>query len=323
MLKGVDVDTMEACVFSLFYLKKYFSLQEREYGDRVVSSLRTIIDDEDACFQLSGSSMVLIQVVNERSIRVIGVSDANDSRTNGEALVQDVFQKIDFWVNQEGYAKFTKCRCCFEKRNQDQGVTCENNHFYCSIDGCLDGAIRAQLTNLASRKCLLCPECPATYDIQTIASHITPAVWDDVQKTLIDREVKLQHEVLAREFDERLEMKVQELIQNYGAADLELKFKAQKAALVIRNTILNLACPHCHTAYFEFTGCMALQCESCKGDFCGYCHQGFTTASGTHEHVRNCVLNETANSSYYANEAEVKMAQRRYRTRKLRKHSWV
>ena len=54
------------------------------------------------------------------------------------------------------------------------------------------------------------------------------------------------------------------------------------------------------------------------GNFCGYCHQGCADARGTHEHVRQCLMNETANGSYYAQPESIREAQKRYRTPKLK-----
>ena len=37
------------------------------------------------------------------------------------------------------------------------------------------------------------------------------------------------------------------------------------------------------------------------------------------EHVRSCVINETKTASYYANDEQIKVAHRRYRTREIKK----
>jgi hypothetical protein len=155
--------------------------------------------------------------------------------------------------------------------------------------------------------------------MQEIAKNLPSSTWDEVQEALVNKKVERQYAVLAKDFDARLEAKVQDLISTYGSASDQLKAKAQKHALEIRNTILNLSCPHCHIAYAEFTGCMALQCKSCEGHFCAYCHLQFSTGRGAHDHVRQCLMNKTTNSSYYASPEEIENAQRRYRTRELRK----
>jgi hypothetical protein len=106
---------------------------------------------------------------------------------------------------------------------------------------------------------------------------------------------------------------------DHGNANSLLKTRAQEQALKAKNTIMNLCCPHCKIAYADFTGCMALQCQTCKGYFCGYCHPASTTGRGTHEFVRQCLMNETNNGSYYATDEEVERAQRRYKTREIKK----
>jgi hypothetical protein len=64
---------------------------------------------------------------------------------------------------------------------------------------------------------------------------------------------------------------------------------------------------------------MALACATCKKSFCAYCHQKCETSQGAHQHVRQCLLNESLTGSYYADEKEIQSAQRRYRTRELKR----
>ena len=92
--------------------------------------------------------------------------------------------------------------------------------------------------------------------------------------------------------------------------------QSKSGAAQARNEALNLPCPHCQTVYTELDGCMALQCETCKKHFCGFCHKGFVGSRGTHQHVRECDANMTANGSYYADATQTKEAQRRYRVLK-------
>jgi ribosomal protein L37AE/L43A len=109
-----------------------------------------------------------------------------------------------------------------------------------------------------------------------------------------------------------------ELTLNYGSVDAALKAKAQRGAMKAKNAILNLCCPHCKIAYAEFEGCMALQCQSCQHFFAGYCHQPIPSSRGTHEHVRQCLINETNNGSYFASNEEIARAQSRF-LRQLKK----
>lgn len=128
--------------------------------------------------------------------------------------------------------------------------------------------------------------------------------------------VELQHA-----FDERLDRQVKELMESYDKGDMSViaMRQAKSGAAQARNEALNLSCPHCATVYTEFDGCLALACATCKRHFCGFCHKAFESSRGTHQHVRECDANTTANGSYYANAAEIKEAQRRYRVKRLKK----
>ena len=80
-----------------------------------------------------------------------------------------------------------------------------------------------------------------------------------------------------------------------------------------------MQCPHCENAYFDFFGCMAIQCKRCEENFCAYCHQKTSSSRGAHKHVRKCLLNERATGSYYATPEQIEDAQKRYRTREIKR----
>ncbi|KAL3900313.1 MAG: hypothetical protein SGARI_006268 [Bacillariaceae sp.] len=222
---------------------------------------------------------------------------------------------MDFWIRQSGYDKFAQCGCCFEQFNLDQGVKCQNDHFYCSEEegSCFSSLIVSQINQIrSSEKGLVCPECGESYREKDVASNLPEEVWKRVKDAMVAKQVETESKKLALEFDERLEARVQEVIKEYGNADPVLKLKAQTEAREIRNTIMNLSCPHCGIAYASFDGC--------TGHFCGYCHKGFQSGRGAHLHVRECLMNETANGSYHANPEQIERAQRRYKTIRLKKH---
>jgi hypothetical protein len=264
-------------------------------------------------------------------IRIVAVHSRG---RRAEDRIADIKEILQFWIKNEGYDKFVTCGCCMEERNLDQGATCDSGHFYCSItegtageldvsESCFTQMVRAQIVNLRSRDdgALICPECDAPYSINTVAQHLPADVFKECNEALVARCVEKESKILARRFDEQLNQKVEELMKNYENADEVVKMQARRKAQEARDTIMNLSCPHpgCRAYYAEFTGCMALECASCKKHFCGYCHAGFETSGGTHQHVRECLMNETNNGSYYAEPEEIKTAQRRYRTREIKK----
>jgi hypothetical protein len=320
-VKGLHVESIISGVEEMLQPpSKYCALEECHYSGRVVDSIGELIRTGEGRRSITSSENALIQVVEQESkVLVYGVHSRGVS---GADVVRDVIGRIAFWINQEGYGTFAQCGCCFEKRNFDEGLACSEDHFYCSVgeQSCFATLITAQINQIRSSDTgLACPECCAPYDTKDVASHLPSSVWDQVQDAIVAKKVEKESEVLARRFDERLEAKIQELMSSYGNANAFLKERAQEQALKAKNTIMNLCCPHCKIAYADFAGCMALQCQTCKGHFCRYCHQASATGRGTHEHVRQCLMNETNNGSYYATEEEVKRAQRRYKTREIKK----
>ena len=320
VVKGVNVDDIHVCILSILTPPShYFHIESYSFGERVLESLK---DSSDWANTLTDSNDIHIQFTGSTDIQVTAVHSRNG---NAKANVKRVHRTIQFWVDREGYSTFNECVCCGEDRNEDQGVACSNRHFFCSAgqedECCFAAAISSQINEIRSREeGLVCPSCQEPYDIQKIASHLPEPVWASVQKAIVDKEVERQTEILENEFEDRLNEKVREVFEKYGNADELLIVEAKSEARAIRNTILNLACPHCNIAYAEFSGCMALQCQSCRKHFCGYCHFAAATGSGAHDHVRQCLMNESDNGSYYASSEEITKAQKKYRTRELKKY---
>jgi uncharacterized CHY-type Zn-finger protein len=131
------------------------------------------------------------------------------------------------------------------------------------------------------------------------------------------------------------------MFADYSNTKDAVKEQARELAMRAREDILQLKCLHCNTAYFEFDGCVALQCGTCKGNdtqqlsclldtlrhcagltslaswlaehLCGYCHSKGKDS-------RNCDFNTTHNGSYYATDKEVKQAQQNMQMHALRKY---
>ena len=54
----------------------------------------------------------------------------------------------------------------------------------------------------------------------------------------------------------------------------------------VLDAMVSSCCPHCATAFADFSGCAALQCGTCMKFFCGLC--GCVTPDDGHNHVLNC-----------------------------------
>jgi hypothetical protein len=145
------------------------------------------------------------------------------------------------------------------------------------------------------------------------------SLFEQFEKAIVDAQVTKQVEQLNEGFNQRLQDKVAEVLSKYGNAKDMLRQEAKQRAKEARDTVLNLKCPHCGVVYDEFEGCMALVCQTCENSFCGYCHQKTATSLGAHEHVQQCLMNETAGAGYFATPEQVRDAQKRYRTREIKR----
>jgi hypothetical protein len=323
LITGIDLDSMQACVESLFMSPSpYFRVVRRTYSDRFIPKVQDLLSTDPK--ELVKSENVLIQVHQEEcDIEIIAVTSNSDQDDCG---TDPVFELLDFWVKREGYDQFQECGCCRDDRNPDQGVACRNNHFYCSVgsDGelpCFATAIKSQILQIHTREeGPVCPECQAQYDLQEISAHLPKSIWKQVLDAMESRKVNKEKEALSRQYNERFDAKFKELMNLHGDADGYFQAQAKELALEARNTVLNLSCPHCTTVYIEFEGCVALQChDGCRQHFCGFCHKKCKTGRDAHKHVRRCLHNTTHDRSYYASSEQMVEAQKQYRTRELKK----
>jgi hypothetical protein len=86
----------------------------------------------------------------------------------------------------------------------------------------------------------------------------------------------------------------------------------------ISNDILNLKCPHCSAVFLDFTGCCAVTCETCKGEFCGLCQKAEANNSVCHAHVLVCNLNPNNPKDYYCSKEQLDVVHNSTRVKLLR-----
>lgn len=143
-------------------------------------------------------------------------------------------------------------------------------------------------------------------------------LWRLLQDVINNAKIDESSKIFANESNMRLQSKIQEAMANYARVDAALKVETQEEALRAKSNILNLHCPHCKSNLTEFTGCMALQCQTCHRHSCGYCHGPSPSSRDSLDHVRQCILNDTSNGSYYTTGEEITRVHRRYKTRELK-----
>ena len=192
----------------------------------------------------------------------ITICAINHPRNAGKQIIFSVFEKLSFWVQQEGRNKFIDCCICMDSYNLDEGVKCIDGHFYCGGEnGCIGGMVKEQLERMHHQDDkIICSMCEKAVDTQSLAPFLSVDIWSKLEETIIDSKVKVRVEKLNHEFDRRLEEKIQAFMNEYGSADSQLKLRAKRLAKQAQDDILNLKCPHCKQPYAEFAGCMAIQC---------------------------------------------------------------
>jgi hypothetical protein len=297
---------------------KFFVEETKSYSKRVVTKLSEKPRSEIYETILGKfSDRAFIEFYEDK----IMICASNHPYDVGKQIVFNVFEKLTFWVKQEGHDKFIDCCCCMDSYNHDEGVLCAKGHFYCGgIDGCIGAMVQEQLQRIQHQEnVIICSICETSIDTQSLAPFLPETTWSELEETRIDSKVKVRTQQLSHDFDKRLEGRIEEFMGEYGSLDGRIKLEARRHAKYAQDVIMNLKCPHCSTPYAEFDGCMAIQCGTCKKSFCGYCHHGTETARGAHDHVRECLVNDTNNGSYYATPEQVKVAQRKHRTRELKK----
>ena len=306
------------------------SRDSEAFSGRVVALVRAALSREgSAAFGLGPRDGVLVEAdaaAGRVAVRALRTRER-------PALGREVLGQIRFWLRQQGLDRFVECAACLEGVNPDQCVQCPGGHSFCTQGGagteelpvgegsCMAGLIKAQLASIRAQEgALICPVCRAAFAEQEVAARVSAESWGAVQRAVLEARVERRYAELQSEFDQRLQLKVRELVERFDSGNVSDLVNQQGAtgAVEARNSALNLACPHCRAVYSEFDGCMALQCASCERHFCGYCHKAAACSRGCHEHVRECDMNLTSNGSYFATQEIVREAQRRYRVKKLK-----
>lgn len=248
----------------------------------------------------------------------------NKTGCNAHSGLDAFFYQIQSWIEKEKYDDLRTCLVCCDEFLPKQGISCPNKHFVCSIQGgCFDGLMESQKEKLQAQGGELhCPDCSKPIASQQIARHVSKKTWDVHFASVVEAKVSKEVEKQSKAFDEKLDSKVLEFMENYtnsGEAE-QIKIKAKMHAEKAKNEAMDLRCPNplCRQVYIDFDGCMALECARCGQHFCAFCHKACANGMGCHDHVRECVYNNTRNGSYYASKEEIEDAQMRYRIRKLK-----
>lgn len=197
------------------------------------------------------------------------------------------------------------CLICNDQLdNQNNGVYCQNND--CMCNQCFLNQVTSQISELsigsfANNGCkIICSYCKIPFSDKQIAANVPEEIYDKFIKAKL--EVSSNKAVL--EYEKVIEIKRQ-----------------QSKILSYRNhiceNILTLHCAKCKAAVFDFDGCFAVECGTCKGSMCGWCLGDFSPDA--HSHVKRCKYSLSPGGLYGTTE-QFKSCHKTRRENEIRKY---
>jgi len=174
-----------------------------------------------------------------------------------------------------------ECCACMEESSEGKLLRCDNNHILCGGQQCMDALVTSQLDDIQMRASagklpvdvIKCPICQYIFKTQSLA----PLLSEDIYIRLV------------RTRDSTVGALAQKELENQ---------KIDHRTYIINN-ILNLNCPHCQTAFFDWNlACLKFECQSCKGNFCGCCLKKFNHDGNEYTHISDeCEYNPRGKNS--------------------------
>ena len=153
-------------------------------------------------------------------------------------------------------SRHTMCETCFEHHISAE---CDRTEF--------DGTIKCPLQRMNECDC-------HGFKVTFIAKHVNEEVFTEYDR----RRYQVKEKEVIRHIREEEDQKQKTL----SSEDKEIRH--------ILDNILTLKCPHCQSAYFDFDGCLSLQCKNCKKYFCAKCHEKQKSSKWSHAHVSACKM---------------------------------
>lgn len=191
-----------------------------------------------------------------------------------------------------------ECEICMDWVLPQKGWICPKEHFLCR--NCFDhhvehasqpGALERSIDGKGNVKC---PHdgCDSVFDPLFLVRQRHDASEEELRKThgMLQniRMARYSQEAVAEALDiER--QKLQAEFERINRLKDRKEREAELVKLKIVDEILTLRCPNkdCKMAFFDFDGCFAVTCNSCRHDFCAWCLD-YSQRGDVHAHVANC-----------------------------------
>jgi len=170
--------------------------------------------------------------------------------------------------------KSINCINCFTEILFNDSISCMNKHKICSE------SIGEFTNNLCKIVCKYCETKTIFTDKKVIAN---------ISDELCEQLFKIREDIASK----RTEIDCKKRYEN----NLHNSIINKHRNFICEN-ILTLHCPNkkCNIAIFDFTGCFAIECASCKSSICGWCLGDYSP--NAHSHVKNCTFSLNQGSVY-------------------------
>ena len=195
-------------------------------------------------------------------------------------------------------------KTCIICASSPQSVTCLNGHEMCQT--CFQLQVTSQCDSSSNGKFaendshIICAYCKVVFSDRFVISHVDDETYERFAKAKADAVAAKTHRECEIEF-------VQKQKQS--------KIAAHKT--YICEKILTLHCTKCDAAVYDFNGCFAIECATCKGSMCGWCMKDFSPDA--HAHVRNCE-HSLSKGSVFGTEEQFKSVHKKNKTAQVIKY---
>jgi len=175
-------------------------------------------------------------------------------------------------------------------KDRDAGIQCEQGHFHCAQ--CVLTLTKDLLKienswRLAQHEgqvmCFKYPgECSAAgFQDRDLARHLS----NDAFQSLLSAKIEIMEAKMKLELEDQMKEQLADELRRLAGLD-ERARKVIVARKHVEEEILQMKCPRCKTAFYDFEGCFAIKCSSCPTSFCGWCLRD--CGGDAHSHVRGC-----------------------------------
>lgn len=202
------------------------------------------------------------------------------------------------------------CINCFGELSPKECISCQNYHDMCK--DCFETQVHSQICpesigEFTNNSCkIVCKYC------STKTVFTDKKVISNISEELCEQLFKIREDIASKKT---------ELDCDKRHAENLHKSIVDKHHIFICENILTLHCTNkeCNAAIFDFTGCFAIECASCKNSICGWCLNNFASDNEAHSHVKTCVcsLNQ---GSYYGTLEQFNQVHIKKRTKNVKKY---